>query len=151
MTTRRKIIRAFWVVFFAILPQLLIWLHANGYVWAVTLLCLLYAAIHLGVALKFFTAVFVYSLPGIALFARPRKTKSFLLVMLGCYHIVYALYQVRWGWLATTFLLMILLYQALLFIGRNRLARMSEEAVANLQAFIDERIRRAEQAQAINS
>jgi len=151
MTTRRKVIRAFWVAFFAILPQLLIWLHSNGHVWAVTLLCLLYAAIHIGVALKFLTAILVYSLAGIALFARPRRTKSFFAVMLGSLHIVYALYRVGWDWLATSYLLMILLYQVLLFIGRKRLARMNEEEVATMQAFIDERIKQAEQAQALNT
>lgn len=64
--------------------------------------------------------------------------------MLGSLHIVYALYRVGWDWLATSYLLMILLYQMLLFIGRKLLARMSKEEVATIQAFIDERIKQAE-------
>jgi len=151
MTKRRKVIRAFWVAFFAILPQLLIWLHSNGHGWAVTLLCLLYATIHIGVALKFLTSIVVYSLPGIALFARPRRTKSLFAVLLGSLHIVYALYRVGWHWLATSYLLMILLYQVLLFSGRKRLSRMDKETVATLQAFIDERMKQAEGAQALSS
>ena len=147
MKDQKKYARAIAIVFFAVLPQLLIWLHHKGFNTAVTFLCVIFALIHVFVILRFLLVIASYTPTGLALYGRLHKPKSFFAVMLGAFHIVFALYKVGWEWLATSYLVMIAVFQLVLFYGRYKLSQLSPEEFEQLQRIIEERIERAEQAE----
>lgn len=139
---KHRVIKAIVASIFLLMPQLILYLNERGNSSAVTVLCILHVLFYGYVVIILIGALVVYRPIGMAaISSKQNKRGEFLVLMIGSYHIAYALFVVGWGLVSIVLMATYAMMQMALIVGNRRLRKLSSKEQIELWQNIHDRFR----------